>query len=260
MATLASQAQPEINSCTEVLNLGTSAYLILLDNCAKEPPLVTLTVDAAALQGDQTISLTSDADVTLREGAILTFNNDPTLIAEVTAKTTVTSTATSVPVNALPTALAGTETAPTLGLNEVLSPTNIPFPVENTMVNRTDLKTFFDSQSKTKMAFNPQIAAITVADDDALFDALEGSISVQDVFAVLKYSDNTLAFGRAIVSNYNKDGNIEEIGRPTFTLNFQGGQSGDSALFSAYYRQSTAKQAIMNTLAERANFARYDTA
>ena len=140
----------------------------------------------------------------------------------ITADTLVT-TATSVPIEALTVAIPDTDTAETWGMLALLSPTNIPFNIEASEVNRTDLTYGLQgSMVKSKIEVNNQISTIGRKDDQALYDYFFGaSYTDQRIYTIFEYSDDTHGFGQSEIIGWNRDGNIEEITRPQFTAKLQ---------------------------------------
>lgn len=91
------------------------------------PAVRTITVAAAAIVGDSTISVTADEDVTLYRNDVLKITGNK--FAVVKATTTITSTATTLPVYALETALTGTgEVAKTYGMLPIWSAKEGAYP------------------------------------------------------------------------------------------------------------------------------------
>lgn len=244
MAVIDNIAAPVVQACNEILNAGTQVYLKILEDCATEPPKDTITVDTTPIAlTDETASLVSDnADGTfLRSGTVLHFTSGTISILN---DVTVPNTPTAIDIQPAESAIAAAETAETFALLKLQSPTNVPFNIEATTVNRTDLDSFQGAMVKTKNEFKPQIQCIASLLDKALWDAVfVGANSAQDVYAVLVYGSTQLAVGRALISGYNVDGNIEEIQRPQFTLEFQGK---DYRLTKPYSFASTADQAGIN--------------
>lgn len=239
----AEQFSPSAAPGREILNAGS---LILVGNLANnldlEPQVHTLTA-AAAIIGDETISLTSDQTATfLRKGTVLHF---PAATAVVTEDATVTSSATDVPVEALEGAITAGDEATTWALLRLLSPMNIPFNIENQTTDRTDLNTIDGSTVKVKRDFKPQISAFARPDDKALweviFPAAEGT---GNIYVNIIRSSGQHAFGVAQVEGYNSDGAQSEIDKPQFTLSFQG----KKALTAPYAYLTTGKQALLNSV------------
>lgn len=253
MSTIASKIPLSVQNCNEILNQGTCIFVKALDNCAKEPTAITITVDTTPVAvDDETVSLTASvADTFLRAGTILTFGaNTLTVLNDVTVGTTATSVAIE-PATAI---IAAAATAETFALLELLSPENVPYNIEATTVDRTDLKSFQTSSVKTNNGFKPQIQCIASKDDKALWQVFEGARTVRDVYAVIYYSSDQLVFGRAIITGYNFDGAKSEIQRPQFTLEFQGD---DYRTTTTYLEADANEQAVMNEIARLAGIPEF---
>lgn len=250
--TLASQLPVNVVNCKEILNQGTCLFVKALDNCASEPQLDTIAVDTTAVaDGDETASLVSDnADGTLlRAGAVLTFQPSGESIT-ILNDTVVDTTATPVAIEEYTgSGIPADEEHETFGLLELQSPQNIPFNLEATTVDRTDLKSFNTAMVKTNNSFNPQVQVIASKEDKALWQIFEGARSVRDVYAVIYYPSEQIVFGRALISGYNFDASNGEIQRPQFTLEFQGK---DYAVSTTYGEADATEQALINEVLSKA--------
>ena len=246
MATLASQIPITVQNCNEILNSGAAIYVSLLENCAKEPTLDTITVDTTPVAtGDESVNLVSDdADGTfLRAGSILTFSpSDESVV--ILNDVTVTTTPALVEIEEYTgTGIPASETTQKWGMRKLLSPVNIPFSLEATTVSRDDLSSFQTSSVKTKNSFNPSVECIAAKDDTALWTIFDAARTVNDLYVVIVYPSDQLVFGRALVEGFSSDISEGEIMRPSFSLSFQGD---DYRMTQVYSQASVAEQAVIN--------------
>jgi hypothetical protein len=204
-----------------VFNAGSQLLVGLLAPDSDEPLVHTLTVATNASSGAATLSLTSDRTSTrLRKSSVLRFGS---VSAVVTADTEVTGTATSVPVEPLSANIAANATATTWALLRVLSTTNLPITLNDTMVNRTDHAYGLQgSEAKTKQTLSVQVTLINDPGDRAFHDIIWGAATGGSrIFAHIARNGGRHAWGPSMVSSASDDGNIEEISRPSITLNYQ---------------------------------------
>lgn len=242
---------PTPENCNQILNAGSFVYAAPNPCGQDEPTVATISVPTAGVIGDETISLTSSITegTTLRRNSLLHLT---TGIIVVTADTLVT-TATSVPIEALTVAIPDTDTATTWGMLALLSPTNIPFNIEASEVNRTDLT--YDLQGsmvKSKIEVNNQISTIGRKDDRALYDYFFGaSYTDQRIYTIFEYSDDTHGFGQSEIVGWNRDGNIEEITRPQFTAKLQA----PFGIAKPFKWETTENQAALNAMRQLAGLS-----
>jgi hypothetical protein len=133
---------------------------------------------------------------------------------------------TTVPVEPLEVALPSngdTTVVRNFGFYRLLAPINIPTSANSSKVNRTDLTYGLQgSQVKVKNEFSIQIQTHNRKDDKALWQVIfPASQASSVIYAMIVHPDGQLLYGTAIVSDWTKDNNIEEISRPQFTLDFQ---------------------------------------
>jgi hypothetical protein len=217
---------PKISNCQEIANAGSSLLITPLPNCAEEPITYAVEADAAVAALGTTLLLnvlTPTSTFTLRKGSRLYFGANYVTVQTETVVSTAGSPNT-VPIEPAVAAIAVNATATTWGSLKVLSPTALPIDNASQMVNRTDLSNGLQgSETKTKVMMTSQCEVITRPDDKAYWGVIfPAAQSDNDIYAVLiRGTDQRHAFGRAKVSNANEGGQIEEINRVTFTLNFQ---------------------------------------
>lgn len=246
MVSIAEQFTPTPENCNQILNAST-IILVTGQPCGQDEPIVhTLSVDTALVGGEESIDLTSDQlpDGTfLRKNSVIHFASGEERV--VTADTIVT-TGTSVPIEADPNPIADTDTATTWAMLMVLSPTNVPLNIEASEVNRTDLTFGMQgSMVKSKIEINNQVSTIGRKDDRALYDLIFGSsYTDQRLYTLFAYSDDTHSFGQAEIITWNRDGNIEEITRPQFTVKLQA----PFGVAKPYQWETTANQTLLNNL------------
>jgi hypothetical protein len=118
--------------------------------------------------------------------------------------------------------------------------------LEGETVDRTDLNSIQGAMVKTGINFKPQVQAIASKHDRALWTAIfEGANSTIDIYAHIIYNSDQSALGRAMVTNYNVDGNTKEVQRPQFTLDFQGE---DYAVTKPWEYETPARQIVINEM------------
>jgi hypothetical protein len=243
MSTIVSRLKSKQTSCNEILNAGSIVLVGILEDCAKEPKIHTLTLGNAIAVGDVTASLTSDQiDGTfLREGLVLYFGANSVVV---TSSILITQAATTVSIEPATAIIDTTVPAQTWALLKLLSPTNIPLNLESEMVDRTDLNSMQGANVKTSINFKPQIQAIASLKDRALWEVIfKGAKTTLSAYANIVYSTTQNALGRVLISGYNADGGNKEIVRPQFTLEFQGE---DYEVTSPWQYEPIANQAIIN--------------
>jgi hypothetical protein len=217
---------PSISNCREISNAGSSLLITPLPSCAEEPLVYALEADAAVALLATSIAinvLTPTAVLTLRKGSRIAFGANYVVVTADTVVSTVSSP-TLVPIEPAVNAIAANATASIWGALKVLSPTNLPIDNASQMVNRTDLSNGLQgAETKTKVMLSSQCEVITRPDDTAYWDfVFRAAQNDADIYALLiRGNDLRHVYGRAKVSNLNEAGQIEEINRVTFTLNFQ---------------------------------------
>ncbi|MGV2830600.1 hypothetical protein [Myxosarcina sp. GI1(2024)] len=249
----AERFSPEPVNNFQVLNAGSILLVANLPSTtALEPQVHTLSVETEGSSGDETISLTSDQTATfLRKGSVLHFTEEA---LTVTADTTVSSTATDVPVEALTTTVAAASEATTWALLKILSPMNIPFNIESQTTSRTDLNTIDGSTVKVQRDFNPQIQCFSRPDDKALWEVIfPASEQTINIYAHIVRTSGMHAFGVAQVNGFNVDGAQSNLEQPQFTLAYQGRKG----LTAPYANLSTEDQANLEAVAKLSGLVSY---
>jgi hypothetical protein len=247
---------PDISNCREINNAGSSLLVAPLPLCAEEPIVYSVEADAAVAVNATSLALnvlTPLAVFVLRKGSVLAFGANRVTVTADTQVSTAGSPNT-VPIEPAIAAIAANATADIWGALKVLSPTNLPIDNASQMVNRTDLSNGLQgAETKTKVMMTSQCEVITRPDDRAYWDfVFKAAQSDVDIYALLiRGNDLRHAYGRAKVSNLNEGGQIEEINRVTFTLNFQAPYASPS-LFDYL---DTAEQTTLNTVRRYAGLA-----
>jgi hypothetical protein len=235
----------------------TSGSLLLVKNLPSdkfEPETATITVNqsnTAPAQGDTTIDVNSDVDVTLRKGEILTFSSgDPVIVA---SKQTVTSTTASLTVEPLSSnPPADTDTAVSWGLLRALSPQALPLTIDNNNVDRKDYSMGLQGQEvKTRVNFTSSVQLINQLDDEAYHSViLPASQSAENIYAVI-ITGSQHGFGAVQVSGASDDNSLDEISRPSFDLMFQR----SFAVTGSFQSLSADRQNDLNEVRKRAGLA-----
>ncbi len=240
---------PAISSCSEILNAGSALYVGKLVNCGDEPTVYTVEADTAIAINGTSASLAVTVPATLaqlrlRKGQRLVFGANSIVIAE---DALLTNTASTVAIEPATAAVALNATATVWEMFKLLSPTALPIDTQSQAVNRTDLSFGLQgSEVKTKVSMTSQIEIIARPDDRAFWSVLfPASQNNDDVYAmIVRSGDNVHAFGRTKVMNLTMPGQIEEILRPSFSLNFQS----PFAVTEPFSYLSTAKQTQLNAI------------
>lgn len=114
-------------------------------------------------------------------------------------------------------------TGPSASMQRILSPTNLPLTDQSQTVDRKDLTYGLQgSQVKVGVTFQPQITLIAAPSDTAFWEVIyPAKATAKRIYVHIARSGDLHAFGAAFVTNMTIDGNINEICRPQFTLDFQ---------------------------------------
>jgi hypothetical protein len=226
----------DIVSCNEIQNAGSALYLGAMPSCAEEAQVYTLELDTPVAIGDDTASLkvtvpsAVGTTVRLRQGSRVYFGADidaATSFITVATETVVGLTPVTVPIEDATAVIAGATLGWSWGLLKLISPTNLPLNLTSNNTDRKDLSNGLrGSEVKVGIMFNPQISTIAVPGDRAYWEVVRKVVMTNnDIYALmLRNAPNggEHAFGRAKVMELTNDGNINEISRPQFALNFQG--------------------------------------
>jgi len=232
----------DISSFDEAYNAGSALFVGSYEQSGgEEPPLYELTVSTAGAAGDVTLEvqltgLTIDGipvaapalpeEVTLREGFILYFSNDGVTYqrAELLEESTISALAPSlVNVEPLELAIAAGDVANVFNMKEICSITELPIASDSQTVNATILKNGIQgSDVKTRTNLKIAVQLISAPNDVAQQAIiLPASQSTEDIFSVAVKSSGYLAWGASKVTNFSLTGGIEELERPSFTLDYQ---------------------------------------
>ena len=114
-------------------------------------------------------------------------------------------------------------TGPSATPQKILSPTNLPLTDQSQTVDRKDLTYGLQgSQVKVGVTFQPQITVIAAPSDSAFWEVIyPAKQTANRIWAHIYRNGGLHAWGAAFVTNMTIDGNINEICRPQFTLDFQ---------------------------------------
>lgn len=242
--------QFDFENCNEINNAGSALYVTNLVCPNDEPAEVSLVSAAGAAAGDETITVTNPLTtiIYLRRGGILHFGTVGAFnIAVVDEDVALAPNAdTAVAVAPLPAAIPGGDAALTYGLQRVLSPINIPTNFTAQEENRTDLSTGIKgSMVKTKVEANFSITVFNNIQDRALWESIfPAAQSDRSIYALVVRSSGVHTFGRALVSNWNDDGNVESLSKPQFEIKFQGEWAGTSPFVYLTPEQQTALNSV----------------
>ena len=235
--------QFDFENCNEINNAGSALYVTNLVCPNDEPAEVTLNSAAGVTTGAESITVTNPltTEMYLRRGGILHFGTAPNFVAVVVDEdvTLAPNADTAVAIAPAPADIAAGTSAITYGLQRVLPPINIPTNLTAQEENRTDLSTGLKgSMVKTKIEANFSITVFNNVSDRALWQSIFPSAqSDRSIYALVVRSSGVHTFGRALVSNWNDDGNVESLSKPQFEIKFQGQWAATSP-----YRWLTADQ------------------
>ena len=215
---------------------------------ASEPATATITFDAK--NDDTSIDVTSDIDVTLRNGLVLDFSGTNVVLAE-KKKLSSGSTATVSVENLDGATPSGTAT--TWGLLRVLSPQALPLTVDNNNVDRKDYSFGLQGQEvKTRTNLNSSVQIINQLSDEAYHSViLPASQNDNNIYAII-VTGSQHAFGKVQVSSASDDNSLDEISRPSFDLMFQA----PYALVGAYQWLEPSKQTTLNNVRSLAGLSK----
>lgn len=187
-----------------------------------EPSVKTLTIETATPAiGDTTISLTSDVPVYIRSGAVLKFSSGDPIVAAETKE--ITSIATSIAIEEITAnPPANNDTHGTWGLLRILTPSAVPINVESqTVENRNYSQGLQSSDIKTRVTLTSDVTLVAHRSDVGFWKVVHpAGMNNQDIFALI-VTESESVFGAVQISSLSLGNEIDDIHRPSFTMNFQ---------------------------------------
>lgn len=231
----------------------TSGSILLVQNLSGldvEPVEYTITAKSSPSSGATSLDLLADSEVTLRDGETLTFSDGNYVILD--GEQTIPTSSTSITVEAIDTAPAVDETAPTWAMRKVLSPTALPLSGESSDVDRKDYSFGLQGQNiKTRIDLTSSVEIINQTSDQAYQTfILPASMDARNIFVTI-VTGAEHAWGPCQISAVSDDNALEELSRPSFDVSFQS----PWARAGAYSQLSSAEQDAVNNVRKRCGLA-----
>jgi hypothetical protein len=265
MVDYATSFVPALTASDVIFNAGSGLLVGPLTLGSNEPVEHELTVTQATAPaaGDTALSLTTNAETDgtrLRQGTVLHFGSKVAVVSDTTV-VAAGSTATSVPVEPLaaigdpPSVVAANSKASIWPLLSVLAPTDIPLTYTDEKVSSKNL-TFGLQGAEVPVGVMASIQiAINNRPDDRAYHGIiyPASQSKVRIFAHIVKNNGNHLWGPVYVGAVTDAGGINEISRPTFTLDFQ-------APFAAptrYEHLSTTQQTALNAVCKLSGLPTY---
>jgi len=217
-----------------------SLFLVgYLSGLNPEPSVKTITVGGTPSQGDETLDITSDAEVTLRKGAVLHFSSGDPVTVATEADVAASATIDVEPLSASP----PSGDAETWGLTRVLSPTALPLSGESNTVDRKDYSFGLQGQEvKTRIDLSSSVEIINQESDKAYHSIiLPASMQSNNIFGMI-VTGTEHAWGPVQINSISDDNAMEEISRPSFDVMYQS----PWARVGAYSQLSATEQTNLN--------------
>lgn len=230
----------------EVVSAGTEVKVAVISGTGNTPTLYTVTMEAAALLGATSISVSADTafylqhDMELMFGAVRAKVNIPDA-AGLADGILVGTTPTTVPVVALLAPIADAATATTYELFQLLGITDASPQEQPQSEDTTDMKSGF-GQKQTIVGINRtiQVNGIRIVGDRAMYEVIMPFLTDDDevqklIWVELKTSNGDLRKGPCRITDGSGQNQVRTSMKYNLTFTFQGNlfqfTSGDAALF-----------------------------